>query len=120
MTIKLDQKRPYGVVYGDPMIKYEQDGVYFDGQMNLLGTPAKVAPKLAKIEALVTDQVANAQDFLKNILNNNPLAKNVVYKTAGDTNIQWDHVKRAADLLGVLRYRNGPANEETWRLPEKV
>ncbi len=45
---QLDKSKPYGTVHGDVTGKrFEQGGVYFDGEGNEIGAPPKVRPDAA-------------------------------------------------------------------------
>lgn len=52
--MKLDTTRPFGIVYGNPKIRYEQDGLHFDahgelvGERPILHTKWSGAPKIPK------------------------------------------------------------------------
>lgn len=53
--MKLDRNRKYGTVYGHDTYRFQQDGVYFDGQGNSVGgskkpdvTPAAEPPQVVE------------------------------------------------------------------------
>ena len=41
MSDKLDKSRSYGEVYGDPKVRYEQDGKQFNGRGELVQPDSK-------------------------------------------------------------------------------
>lgn len=104
--MKLNKSRPYGTIAGHAMASYEQDGVLFDASGEQLAeyTPPKKTgpkPKEPVFATLNERAVANAGEFLKNILREGPMDKSIVFKEAENNNQHWDTVKLAfAELKG--------------------
>lgn len=111
---KLDETKPYATVHGSSLMRYEQGGLMYDHHKRLIGTPKTVAVKKSVEEKLVTDKVDHARAFLRNVLSGGPLAKSVVYRVAGDNNQEWEHVKEAAQVLGIVTYK--VSDTEMWKL----
>ena len=112
--MKLDTKKPYGVVYGHATIAYQQDGKDFDGAMNQLDAPKPVS----KAKAAAAPALSNAEAFLRQILKENPLSKSAVFKEVESNNQNWNDVRTAAADMGIQRYTQNTL--EMWRLPESV
>lgn len=111
--IELDFDKPYGTIYGSDKYRYTQDGRNFDvlGQF--------VADKLAlpgrREEVLIeTDAVASAEEFLKNILKENPLPKSRVYAESQNNNQDWEAVNTARKLLKIKSFE--VQKVEMWKL----
>ena len=112
----LDRKLPFGVVYGDTHIGFEQNGRMYNHKGELMRTQEieALARKDAKV---ISDQVDHAVYFLKHVLKNGPLSRAVLYKAAEDANQAWEHVKSAAPVARIQIYKQ--ASTEYWRLPEE-
>ena len=106
--MKLNTTRPYGTITGHETAKFEQDGILFDGAGNQLGEytskpTSKPTSKAAEstFETLNERAVANAAEFLKNLLAGGPMDKSIVFKEAENNNQHWDTIKIAfAELKG--------------------
>lgn len=110
--MKLDKTKPYGIVAGHMDAAFEQNGVLFDGA----GNSVNPDPVVKDDRTIVTDEVASAQEFLKNILKNGALAKKVIYNEADKNNQQWPNVQKAFETLGLVKTVQN--KEDYWRLPE--
>lgn len=65
-----------------------------------------------------TAEVSSAKTFLMTVLKDGPKPKNIVFKAAEETNIQWTDVKDAAALMNMIKFQF--KNQETWKLPEAL
>lgn len=99
--MKLDMKRPYGVVHGHLKIAFEQDGRQFDYEGNETDGRGPVKFFDADIDATRPEELSAAELFLKNILSGGPVSKSSVYREAEANNQNWDNVKNAAGKIGV-------------------
>lgn len=54
--MKLDRNRRYGIVYGDPVKCYYQDGVFFDGQGRAVGAASREEPEPASEPVAVVER----------------------------------------------------------------
>lgn len=120
MTITLNLKQPYGVIYGHDVARYEQGGKQFDAQYRLVTPSPKV--KAVSMAGLLGEQdidpLESSKAFLLNILKENPLSKSVIYKEVENNNQEWDQVRDAALALGIVKYSQ--KNLEYWKLPEST
>jgi hypothetical protein len=121
---KMNLKAPYGAVYGHDTASYEQNGVLYDAEFNPLtplskkeaAKPTSEEPTLK--QELASPKLRDAEEFLKNILQHNPLSKAVVYKEAESNNQNWDTVKDAFISLGIIKIVL--KGTELWKLPEEL
>jgi acyl-CoA thioesterase len=64
--MELNRKKPFGTVYGDPRIGYEQDGFEFkhDGTLHAKAQPPPVVPAAPSVDQFPTaSSVATANDI---------------------------------------------------------
>lgn len=117
MSIMLNLKQPYGVIYGHEVARYEQDGKQFDALYKLIVPPKAKEVSIAGLTGEV-DPLGNAKTFLLNILSQNPLSKSVIYKEVENNNQVWNDVRDAALAMGIIKFTQ--KNLEMWKLPEGV
>jgi hypothetical protein len=127
--MKLDLKKPHGVITGHSWARYEQDGILYDQ----MGYPEDYFynndddTKDAKPNFKEDDAVAlpdppverdfaleQASDFLINILAQGPLARSAIFKEAALNNQNWDKIKTAFSNLGGEAFHK--RNVIHWRL----
>jgi hypothetical protein len=65
--VTLDRKRPYCTVYGDPIVRFEQDGKKFtrDGQQVVIVEPSDM-PQEVKLEVKLTGKAR--RDYFRNLM----------------------------------------------------
>lgn len=122
--MKLNEKLPYATIYGHAEFMFEQNGRRFDAAKNLIDEegPAPVAPVKGSEKKqdmngdLVTDDIAKAVDFLKNILSGGAIAKAIIFKEAEGVPMRWEDVKKASQQIGVIPSQRHKI--EFWQLPE--
>jgi hypothetical protein len=116
---KLDRERPYATIVGHSIARYEQNGLLYAGNDELIGTPKTVAASVQVEDSsrIMTDSLAGAMLFLRNVLKEGPLSKAVVYKES-ENNLQfWDSVRDAALELKVHKFTY--KGNEMWKLPDE-
>jgi hypothetical protein len=110
--MKFDPKKPHGTITSHPWAHFEQNGILYDSQgqpMDQIAEPDDVIEEETPVVSNKKDfGLIQAQDFLKNILADGPLARSVIFKECAANNQNWDKVKTAfADSGGeVLTRRN--------------
>lgn len=121
--MKLDRTKPYGIVTGHDVARFEQNGTLFNGRgepvvdETLLTLPErKSSVDVDKI--IETDAVESGRLFLLNVLKGGPLSKSAIYKVAEDNNQSWDVITKAAALMGVVKFSYNRAT--MWKLPEEL
>lgn len=97
--MKLDERRPYGIVHGDPQLKYFQDNKHFDQNMDMveesdIRTPERTAP-------MADSALNSAKQFLLNVLRGGPVSKANVYRATEDATLKWADVKEAAVQMRI-------------------
>ena len=110
--MRLDRSKDYGVVYGSepgPGIpRYVQGESSFDCNGDLI---------VDRTQTLIeTDDFQSARAFLENILQDAPLSKAQIFKTAETNNQDWNQVKLASEDLGVVKFKF--KGSETWKLSD--
>jgi hypothetical protein len=127
--MKLDLKKPHGVITGHSWARYEQDGILYD-QMgytedyfyNNEEEAKEAKPNFKEEEKVVLPEpvverdfaLEQARDFLVNILAGGPIARSVIFKEANANNQNWDKVKTAfADMQGEAFHKK---NVIHWKL----
>ena len=111
--MKIDFKKPYATITGHDSARYEQNGELFKPD----GTPLnpRVNPtELAKDKIIPDDGVAAAQVFLRNVLAEGALSKATVFKASQDNNQNWECVRQASVLMGIVKFQF--KKNETWKL----
>ena len=116
-TQKLDMTKPYGTVVGHDVARYEQNGLLYGATMELIGTHPTVEAKVADSRVIMTDAVSSAKAFLQQVLKDTALRKAAIFKEAEANNQNWDAVKDAANVIGVVKFKY--QGSETWKLPEE-
>ncbi len=125
--MKLDLKKPYGIIMNHSWARYEQDGVLYDTQgytEDAFRTEeeAKTAKPNFKVEEVELPEpvverdfpLEQARDFLTNILSQGPVARSAIFKEAALNNQNWDKIKIAfADLGGEAFHKR---NVIHWKL----
>ena len=117
MSLILNLKQPYGVIYGHATAQYDQGGKLFDAQYRLVSPPKEKEVSLVGLTGEI-DPLGSAKAFLLNVLNQNPLSKSVIYKEVESNNQVWNDVRDAALALGIVKFTQ--KNLEMWKLPEGV
>lgn len=114
----LNKRRPYGVIVGHEWARYEQDGVLFDGNGNAQESSALIerVSRRSKKEPEQDLKVANAREFLKNLLAGGPVDKSSVYRECENNNQDWESVKKAFALMNGQVVERG--SSKLWRLTE--
>jgi hypothetical protein len=111
--MKLDESKPYGTVTGHATASFEQNGKLFGGdKMSLTDEEASRSTD----EVIQTPELTSAQAFLKHILKEQPLQKNIVYKTSQENNQLWQNIVQAAQEMEIIKFSF--KGTETWKLPE--
>jgi len=106
--MKFDPKKPHGVITNHEWARFEQDGVLYDCQgepmdqiqPEIVETIEKDEPEVIASAEKKDFQLNQAQDFLKNILADGPLARSVLFKECQSNNQSWEKVKTAFANLG--------------------
>ena len=112
--MKLDTKRHYGTIYGEPLIHFTQDGKFFDAAGNEVGAAKEVEQPTEVVAEVVPDTMKGAMTFLKTLLNNTQMSKEAIVKEAELQNVSWHNIENAANELGVVKFQiKGKAQ---WRL----
>ena len=128
---KVDLKKPYGLINGDPEARYEQDGLLFNWQGHLIGdnTPDEPEDEIKtnnepKINdeneenLLKSEEKTDAEQFLLRILKENPLAKSVIFDLSEKEKLNWSEVKDAFISLNIQEYQIKKI--WNWKLPENL
>lgn len=115
----LDKSLPYATILGHATARYEQNGLLYAGNGELIGTHKTVAVSSSVSESsrIMTDSLAGAILFLKNMLREGSLSKATVYKEAENNLQPWDSVRDAALELKVHKFKY--KGSETWKLPDE-
>lgn len=115
--MKFDKTKPHATVTGIPGVRYEQNGVLYSGTEDA-AILAHTSPQIDPTDRIIqTDDVESARAFLKHVLSKGPLSKAAVYKVSSENNQNWNAVKNAATLEGVITYQF--SRTEMWKLREK-
>jgi len=109
--MKLDTKTSYGHIFGNHAATYVQHGKFFDGAGNEIDEDGLVKDSG---DAKDLDKVEEAQNFLRILISDNAMSKAKIVKQSEVENLSWGDVKEAADLLNVIKYKQGAA--EMWKL----
>lgn len=109
---RLDTSKSYGTVIGHDSAMYEQDGKLFGGDMKLL-KEEQADPVATQVSST---KPRNAEEFLKQLLDNTAMSKNNVYKEVQIQKQSWDKVQQAAAKLGVHIYQL--KGVEMWKLTQ--
>jgi hypothetical protein len=111
--MKLNQKQPYGHVYGNHVAAFTQNGKFFDGAGNEVDDDGVMVDPpeadLAETEA--------AAEFLKQLLDGTQVSKKKVADAAEAEGISWHLVENAANELDVVKFKKGVV--WFWRLNEE-
>jgi hypothetical protein len=128
---RLDEKRPYGTIWGHSEAGFEQDGLLFGFDKICLDDAKKAEKATVKTEVeetepptglpdknkvLETDAVDSARRFLTTILANGPVAKTVVFSEAQKNNQDWTSVKEAAAIMDIQVVKQAKNKPEQWAL----
>ncbi len=105
--MKLDMKRPYGLIYGHSFAQYEQDGKLFDST-GLLLVESEHAPEPKPTSEETKFSEAQARAFLTGILAGGPILRSAVYRECEANNQNWDDVRTVFAQIGYeQKIRNG-------------
>ena len=112
--MKLDRNLPYATIVGHDTARYEQGGMLFGPDEISLAPPASARTPVEDI--IHHDGVENAKQFLLTVLKGKPVSKSALFKAAQDTNLEWENVRQASLLLGIIAFTY--RNSTMWKLPE--
>lgn len=112
--MKLNTKEPFGHIYGNHAASYTQHGKFFDGAGNEIDSNGLIKGGSERDE---TDEVEQAQEFLKDLLHDTKMSKAKIAKEAEAQGHSWHHVEEAADILGVIKFKVGVVLN--WKLNEE-
>lgn len=118
VQMKLNREEPFAELWGHPRAKYEQGGVLFDGRGDSLEPITEEERSEPFYDPKVPDEVRNGWEFLKHVLREGPVAKGSLYREAELNNQNWQNVRGAAALMGIVSTK--VKGVEMWRLPESV
>lgn len=123
--MEFNRNKPFGEVFGDPRVRYVQNGIEYNAQgkpvdlrpvsiTGLGSVDTKVDKPPQEVPVAVND-VESAKAFLSNVLSNGPIAKSVIFAEAERNNQNWSVVKDAMTAMGVKVVSIGPKKQEYWQ-----
>ncbi len=118
-----NEREPYGMVYGHPWARYEQNGVLYDPSGRNPDEDAREPEVPEPVVAEVADDepgqrdfaLESAKEFLRNILSGGPVTRSAVWQQADKNNQSWEKVEQAFDQLGGIKQKSGTWTY--WKLP---
>jgi len=99
-----DPRKPHGIVFNHPHIRYEQNGKSYDAAGRLCGLEEEPEDDVPQNRpALEPGQrdfgVESAREFLSNVLAEGPLRRSELFRIAEANNQPWDKVKQAFEAM---------------------
>jgi hypothetical protein len=128
---KFDPKKPHGLIYGSADAQYEQDGVLYAGDGQVVSEPGqeikpKQAPKATKVADTkpeapksleqASKSAGSVAEFLTNLLLGGPVLQVNIKREAESANQPWADVQSMCAEMNIEKIKKGTL--VMWKLPE--